>query len=104
MKMNDIINNINANVHNASFHAVPLTVFAMSIVIILVKVDIDERIPSGILTVFPITICTANASPKALAIPRTTPVSIPDFAPGTITLEIVCHLVAQGHMMPQCDP
>ena len=37
---------------------------------------------------------TANASPKALAIPSTTPVSIPVFAPGTITLDIVCHLVA----------
>ena len=56
MNPNDIINRINANDHNALFHIVPPTVFAMSIVITLVNVDIEERMPSGIFTVFPITI------------------------------------------------
>lgn len=67
------------------FHGVPEAVFAISIVKILVKVAVESNILFGIFNVFPITICTANASPKALAIPRTTPVNIPLLDDGTIT-------------------
>ena len=49
---------------------------------------------SGRFTEPPATRLIAIASPKALPIPKTIPVIIPDLAAGTTTLKIVCILVA----------
>ena len=49
---------------------------------------------SGKLTVPPATMLIAIASPSARPIPSTIPVMIPDFAAGTVTLNIVCIFVA----------
>ena len=48
----------------------------------------------GKLTAPPATIVIAIASPSALPVPNTTPVSIPDFAAGITALNIVCSFVA----------
>ena len=49
---------------------------------------------NGRFTEFPHTRTIAIASPRARPIPRTTPVIIPDFAAGTVTLKIVWILLA----------
>ena len=48
----------------------------------------------GMMAALPVTIITAMVSPIALPIPRIMAAVIPDRAEGTITLLIVCHLVA----------
>ncbi|MNC05141.1 hypothetical protein D3C75_526020 [compost metagenome] len=71
-----------------------MVVFPIPSVITLVKVEADSKSDFGTNGAFPITICTASASPKARAIPNTIPVIMAGKVVGIITREIVCHRVA----------
>ena len=86
ININEITSNISAKDQRALFHIDPNDVLAISDVKILVKVVVGLNNDDAIFKVLPITIWTASASPKALPSPKTTPVKIPFFAAGTITL------------------
>ncbi len=75
-----------ANDQRTLFSNVPITVFPMLIVKILVNVEAGVTNPVGIKVALPMTIWTANASPKARAIPKTTAVSRPGVAARNTTL------------------
>ena len=94
LKINDIKSKTKAKDHRASFGRVPMTVFPIPAVKIEVRVADGEIRLVGITAAFPITICTARASPKARAIPKITAVKIPGKAARRITRCMVCHIVA----------
>ena len=77
LKNNDINKRTNANDHKALLETVPITVLPIPIVKTLVKVEAGANKLSGNRVALPMTIWTANASPKARAIPKTIAVMIP---------------------------
>ena len=78
--MRDINNKTKAKDHKPSLAGVPITLFPIPVVITEVKVAAGFIKPFGRLTVLPITIWTAKASPKARAIPKIKAVIIPPLA------------------------
>ncbi len=97
---NDMIRRTSPIDHNVLFSILPYVVWPMFNVIIVVNVPAVSSRLSGRSFVFPITICTASASPNALAIPSTTAVSNVGNAAGISTFLIVCHLVAPSAYEP----
>ncbi|MNN01792.1 hypothetical protein D3C81_1144200 [compost metagenome] len=73
-------------------------------VITLVNVDVDSNSEPGICGAFPITICTASASPKARAIPSTTPVNKDGIVVGSTVRYKVCQRVAPSAYDPSFNP
>lgn len=100
IKMNDIIRRINPIDQSVLFSTLPYVVWPIFKVMIVVNVAAASSRLDGITFTFPITICTANASPKALAIPRMTAVNSVGNAAGIRTLRMVCHLVAPNAYEP----
>ena len=94
LKNSDIINSTRAKDHRALFGKVSNTVFPIPVVKILVNVAAGVKTSFGKTAAFPITICTASASPKARAIPKIIAVNNPGKEARTTTLEIVCQRVA----------
>ena len=60
-------------------------------------------IGSGMTAAFPVTMSTAIVSPMARPIPSMTAALIPETAPGTITLLMVCHRVAPSARLPSLN-
>src|SRR5262249_13486267 len=94
MSTSAIVSSKSAIDQSALFHSLPPTVLPMSIVMMLVKVIARSVSALGMIAVFPMTICTASASPIARAMPRMIAVSKPGRAAGMSTRESVCQRVA----------
>lgn len=96
MKNSDIASSTIASDQRILLSSVPITVFPIPIVKILVNVEAGSNNDVGITAEFPITICTARASPNARAIPNTIAVKIPERELRSTTFQIVWKRVAQA--------
>ena len=74
--------------------------YPISATILIVSVRMLENSPVGKSGTLPATIMTAIVSPTALPSPSTRPVTIPDLAAGTVTLNIACCGVAPRASAP----
>ena len=94
MKRNDKRKRSNAIVHKAALYSPPSMAPPISAEIAVVNVLAGKKSDVGKTFIWPMTMATAKASPKARARPKIIPVKIPPFAAGKTTLAIVSHRVA----------